>query len=84
MQLRYGIAVAMAQASVSSSDSTPSLGTSICCDYGPKKTKKKREKSEVEVEVTQAECQRMSKISQREEENDDIPGRDLCEGINTG
>ena len=36
------IAVAVAQASRYSSDSTPSLGTSICHKCGPKKTKKKK------------------------------------------
>ena len=39
--LRSGVAVAVAQACSYSSDSTPSLGTSICCGCGPQKTKKK-------------------------------------------
>ena len=39
MQLRSGVAVPVAQANSHSSDSTPSLGTSIC---PPKKAKKKR------------------------------------------
>ena len=38
--LRYGIAVA--KAGSCSSDSTPSLGTSICCRRGPKKIKIKK------------------------------------------
>ena len=38
--LRSGVVVAVAGAGAGScsSDSTPSLGTSICCEYGPKKT----------------------------------------------
>ena len=38
------IAVAVAQAGSCSSDLTPSLETSICCRYDPKKTKKKKKK----------------------------------------
>ena len=34
------VAVAVAQAGSYSSDSTPSLGTSICCGCGPKEKKK--------------------------------------------
>ena len=41
MQLGSGMAVAVAVASGCSSNSTPSLQTSICCRYGPKKQKKK-------------------------------------------
>ena len=41
MQLRSGVAVAVAQAGRYSSNSTPSLGTSICCGCGPKKKKAK-------------------------------------------
>ena len=39
LQMRLGSAVALAvvQASDCSSDSTPSLGTSICCGCGPRK-----------------------------------------------
>ena len=44
MLLGSGIAVAVAVASIYSSDLTPSLGTSICHEYGPKKTKKKKKK----------------------------------------
>ena len=40
--LRSHVAVALASAGSCSSDWTPSLGTSICCGYGPKKTKKKK------------------------------------------
>ena len=46
MQLRSGIAVAVAQASSYGLDSTPSLGTSICYRYSPKKTKKKKGREE--------------------------------------
>ena len=42
MQLRSGIAVVMASASSCSFHSTLSLGTSICCGCGPKKTKAKK------------------------------------------
>ena len=38
MCLGSHIAVAVVQASSCSSDSTPSLGTFICCGCGPKKT----------------------------------------------
>ena len=41
MQLRSGVAVAMMEASSCSSDSTPSLGTSICHRCGPKESKNK-------------------------------------------
>ena len=40
--LGSGIAVAVAEASSYSSDSTPNLGTAICHGGDPKKTKKKR------------------------------------------
>ena len=44
MWLGSGVAVAMAVAGSYSSDSSPNLGTSICCIYGPKKQKKKKKK----------------------------------------
>ena len=37
MWLGSGVAVAVVQAGSYSSDETPSLGTSICCQCGPKK-----------------------------------------------
>ena len=40
MRLRSHVAVAVAQAGGYSSDSTPSLGTSICCRSNPRKGKK--------------------------------------------
>jgi len=43
-RLGSGIAVALAQAGGYSSDSTPSLGTSICCGCGPRKDKKQTNK----------------------------------------
>ena len=46
-QLRSHVAVAVGQAGSCSSDSTPSLGTSISCGCGPKKTKKKKKKKEI-------------------------------------
>ena len=42
MQLGSGVAVAVAWGSSCSSDLTPSLGTSICHRYGPKKEKHKK------------------------------------------
>ena len=45
MRLRYGVALAVAQAGSCSSDSIPSLETSICCRGGPKKTKTNKQKS---------------------------------------
>ena len=44
MQLGSHIAVAVVETSSCSSDSTPSLGTSICSRCGPKKQKKKKKK----------------------------------------
>ena len=44
MWLGSHIAVAVMEAGSYSSDSTPSLGTSICCRCGPKKAKKKKKK----------------------------------------
>ena len=40
MRLRSGVAMAVVQAGSYSSDSMPSLGTSICCRIGPKKQNK--------------------------------------------
>ena len=53
MRLGSGVAMAVVQASSSTSDLTPSLGISICCKYGlkkPKKKKKKKKKREKERE----------------------------------
>ena len=41
-QLKSGVAVAVVQAGSCSSDSIPSLGTSMCRKWGPKKTKLKK------------------------------------------
>ena len=46
MRLGSGIAVAVVQAGCYSSDSTPSLGMSICCRCSPKKPKKKKRERE--------------------------------------
>ena len=46
LQTQFCTAVALAQACVYSSDSTLSLGTSICRRCSPKKTKKKEKKIE--------------------------------------
>ena len=43
MQLGSCVAVAVVEAGGSSSDSTPGLGSSICCRFGPKKKKQKEE-----------------------------------------
>ena len=45
-QLGSGVAVALVWAGSCSSDYTPSLATSICCGYGPKKTKDKKKKAQ--------------------------------------
>ena len=50
MQLESGVAVAVAGSY--SSDSTPSLGTSICPGCGPQKTKKKKKKKKQNVSIT--------------------------------
>ena len=42
-----GIAVAVAVAESYSSNYTPSLGTSICCRYGPKNQKKKKKEKDI-------------------------------------
>ena len=42
MQFRSHVALAMTQAGNCSSNSAPSLGTSICHEYSPKKKKKKK------------------------------------------
>ena len=44
MQLRSHIAVAVAQTGSCSSNSTPSMETSVCHKCGPKKQKKKKKK----------------------------------------
>ena len=50
MWLRPCIALAVVYASSYSSDSAPSLGTSICRGCGPKETKKKKEKEKEKKE----------------------------------
>ena len=45
--LRSRIAVAVVQAGGYNSDSTPTLGTSICCGCGPKKTHTHTKKNQV-------------------------------------
>ena len=47
MQLGSGVAVAVTEAGSYSSDSTPSLGTSVCHGYGPKKTKDQNNENDV-------------------------------------
>ena len=49
-QLRSRAALALAQAAGYSSDQTPSLGTSICRGYSPRKDQKKKEKRKKEME----------------------------------
>ena len=52
-RLRSGVAVAVVQAgSCSSSNLTPSLGTSICCGCSPKKKKKTQKEKLVLPQVT--------------------------------
>ena len=58
MQLGSGIAVAVVWAGSYSSDLTPSLGTSICRECGPKKTKKKKKKGHISLTLNQARSDR--------------------------
>ena len=54
VQLGSRVAVAVVYASSCSSNSTPSLGTSICRGYGPEmKKKKKKEKKEKKGKTTE-------------------------------
>ena len=52
-QLGSGIAVALAQAGGTSSDQTPNLGTSICRECSPKKTKGKKIKIKINKDPVQ-------------------------------
>ena len=52
MRLGSGIAVAVAQASGYSFDQTPSLGTSICCKCGSKKTEKTKKKKKKKKSIS--------------------------------
>ena len=45
MELRYRVAVAVVEASSYSSNSNPSLGTSICLGYSLKKRKEEERRS---------------------------------------
>ena len=54
MQLGYGVAVTVTQASSYSSDSTPSLGSSICQGCGPNKQKKKKKNTKDRGDITDA------------------------------
>ena len=56
MRLRSGIAVAVAQASCCSSNQTPSLGTSTCCECGPKKQKKKKSHTKHHIQLPKKVC----------------------------
>ena len=47
MWLGSHVSVAMAEAGSCSSNSTSSLGTSMCCRCGPKKQKKKKKKKKI-------------------------------------
>ena len=70
MQLRSHMAVAVAQASSCSSDSTPSLGPSTCCGCSPKKEKKRDEMGKTPAV--------------REEENVDLARNDSNLGRSVG
>ena len=52
LQMGSGIAVVVVQASSCSSDSTPSLGTSVCHGHSPKKQKKKKLKTLITTSVS--------------------------------
>ena len=47
LKMWFGTGVAVAQASGYCSDSTPSLGTSICCRCSPRKDKKKKKEQKI-------------------------------------
>ena len=51
MWLASGIDVATVQAGGCSSDSTPSLGTSICHGYSPKRQKDQKKKKNEELQL---------------------------------
>ena len=52
MHLKCGVAVAVAQASSCSSDSTPSLGTSICHGCSQKKAENAKQELYVKKEIS--------------------------------
>ena len=52
MQLRSSMAVAVAQANSYSSNVTPTLATSMCHRYGPKKKKRRRSKIIIIIIIT--------------------------------
>ena len=79
-QLRSGVTVAVAQASSYSSNSTLSLGTSMCCRYGPKKTKKKKRINHLGVNLTKEVkdlCSENQKILIKEIEEDTSKWKNL-------
>ena len=54
--MRLGSGVAVELASGCNSDLIPSLGTSTCCGYGPKKKKKEKRKPDLFFHPLQAVC----------------------------
>ena len=70
LQTRLGshVAVAVAQAGSYSSDSTPSLGTSICCGYGPKRQGKKKTKkiNKIKAPALHERVKRVRECAQRQ------------------
>ena len=51
MQLGSGVTVPVAQPGSCSSDLTPSLGISICCEFGPKKQNKPKKKIKKKIRI---------------------------------
>ena len=66
--LRSGVAVAMAVAGRCSSDSSPSLGTSICHRFGPKKQKKKKKKEKKKKKKKEKEKEEKEKEKEKKKE----------------
>ena len=64
MQTWLGSLVAKAQAGGCSSDSTPSLGTSICCGCGHKKSKERRSLGEPRERAQSLACSFLLEMSQ--------------------
>ena len=76
MRLRSSVAVAVAQAGSCTSDSSPSLGTSICCRYSPKKQKQKKPKKTKKTKPKQQQQQ------QQQQQQDNKPPQNNEERTN--
>ena len=68
------VAVSIAQASIYSSYSTPSLGTSICCRIGPRKGKKTKNKNPTHFWGVPVMAQWLMNLTRNHEVEGSIPG----------